>query len=417
MAGTVTVRMYNVGFGDSFLVTVNRENATWRMLIDCGVHNQGNARPIRESVRAIIDDLRATADGGIPHLDVVVATHRHVDHIVGFSLDDWEEVEVGEVWLPFVANPNDPDTQALRHPETAQRLLGLIKRRTLDLNPGQWPDPIVAARMFALNSFGNTDAMDRLLSRNGQHFATTPNVRFLPDKTNPDMPLELPHVEARVHVLGPGRDPDQLKKMNPPANAGWLHLDLDTPLDEDFPDDVTPLFDPVFVVDDESRLSTTLDQTRRSLGLNNLTNDTGLLTAASILERAVNNTSLFLVLEVGGTRLVFPGDAQHGPWQHVLDTLRKRALIADAAFYKIGHHGSHNATPQQFVTKVWCNGSPAMLPYGPVERWKDTIPKRGLLDALHAHGHTVTRADAPEAIPGTVTVHADLWSELTITIA
>lgn len=417
MAGVVSVRMYNVGFGDAFLVNVTRAGAVWRLLLDCGVHNQGQARPIRDSVNAIIADLRAAAADGVPRVDVVAATHRHADHISGFALDEWAEVEVGEVWLPFVADPTDPDATALRHPDAARRLLGLIEQRTHGLNADRWPPELAAAQQFALNSFGNSDAMDRLLSRNGLHFATTPPVRFLPDRTNPDAPIELPTVGALVHVLGPSRDPEQLKKMNPPANVGWWELDLDQPPDPTARETSRPLFHPVFVVDDPSRLPEALDQSRRSLGLAKLTNDAGLLTAASILERAVNNTSLFLVLDVAGTRLVFPGDAQHGPWQHVLDTAASAALLKDAAFYKIGHHGSHNATPKRFVEEVWRDGGQAMLPWGLVKRWEETIPKQEILEALHAHGHTVTRADRPQEVPGTVTVRDDLWSEVTIPTA
>ena len=78
--------MYNVGFGDAFRVTVRRGDETWRMLVDCGVHSHGQARPLAESVKNIIDDL-AEDCGGTPHLDVVVATHHHRDHIVGFADD------------------------------------------------------------------------------------------------------------------------------------------------------------------------------------------------------------------------------------------------------------------------------------------------------------------------------------------
>ena len=34
---TVTIRMYNVGFGDAFLVTVAKGKQRWRMVIDCAV--------------------------------------------------------------------------------------------------------------------------------------------------------------------------------------------------------------------------------------------------------------------------------------------------------------------------------------------------------------------------------------------
>ncbi len=412
MTGTVTVRMYNVGFGDAFLVTVRRNDATWRMLIDCGVHNQGRARPIREVVDAVIADLRAAADDGVPRLDVIASTHRHADHISGFSIDSWAEVEVAQVWLPFVADDQDPDTRSLRHEETARLLLDHIAQRTRGLAADQWPPALATAQAFALNSLSNADAMDLLLCRNGRHFATTPRIVFLPDRDDPDTPIPLPGIGGLAHVLGPSRDPEQLKRMSPPAQAGWLALDPDAPLGGDTGS--TPLFDPVFEVQDPSQLPGSLEQTRRSLRLHQLNNDAGLLSAASILERAVNNTSLFLVLDVAGTRLVFPGDAQYGAWDHVLSTPSNRALLADAAFYKIGHHGSHNATPKSFVEEIWHDGGHAMLPYGMVTRWKDSIPKRELLEALDAHQHVVTRADDPSPAPDVV-VHDDLWSEVTIT--
>jgi hypothetical protein len=64
----------------------------------------------------------------------------------------------------------------------------------------------------------------------------------------------------------------------------------------------------------------------------------------------LNNTSVILLFEIGGSRLVFPGDAQLENWSYALhecddaDAIRKR--LADARFYKVGHHGSLNATPK-----------------------------------------------------------------------
>ncbi|HEY5844425.1 MAG TPA: hypothetical protein VIU87_23725, partial [Mycobacterium sp.] len=113
MAGdtTIEIRMYYVGFGDAFRVTVRKGDETFRMLVDCGVHSQGHARDMKESVRNIIDDLTADC-GRTPRLDVVVATHHHTDHVSGFAVDFWEEVEVGEVWVPFIEDTKDPDAQS-----------------------------------------------------------------------------------------------------------------------------------------------------------------------------------------------------------------------------------------------------------------------------------------------------------------
>jgi beta-lactamase superfamily II metal-dependent hydrolase len=414
MTMTVTVRMYNVGFGDAFLVTVTHEGVAWRMLVDCGVHMHGRARPISEVVDAIIADLRAVSTDGSAYLDVLVATHHHADHISGLAEDAWSHVRVGEVWVPFVEDPTDPDAVSLRQAQTtaAKQLVGLLEHRTHGLDPGAWPVAVTTARSFAMNSSGNAKATNRLLGREGVGFATTPNVRYLPSTTELENSLATTLERVTVHVLGPSRDPAQLKRMDPPAGAGWLRLDA--PL-TDAGSPTTALFNDAFTIPHEL-VPTELEEARSTLRLGSLDNDEGLLAAASVLERSVNNTSLFFVLDVAGTKLLFPGDAQEGAWDHVLDDPVKRALVADVAFYKIGHHGSHNATPKRFVETILQDGGQAMLPWGLVKAWRDSIPKTELLAALDAHHHHVTRADAPVAVPDVVTVHDDLWSEVTLQV-
>ncbi|MEB0260025.1 hypothetical protein QN346_21615, partial [Undibacterium sp. 5I1] len=77
-------------------------------------------------------------------------------------------------------------------------------------------------------------------------------------------------------------------------------------------------------------------------------------------------------LDVSGTRLLFVGDSQEGAWEHVLDDPVSKALGSSVAFYKIGHHGSHNATPKPFVESVLGQGAYAMLPWGLVKQWENT---------------------------------------------
>lgn len=79
-----------------------------------------------------------------------------------------------------------------------------------------------------------------------------------------------------------------------------------------------------------------------------------LLSLVRILDDALNNTSLILLFEIAGTRLLFPGDAQIENWRYALrDAPRAqeiRSRLATADLYKVGHHGSLNATPR---TLLW----------------------------------------------------------------
>ena len=402
---TVAVRMYNVGFGDSFLVTVRDGRETWRMLVDCGVHSQGRARPIEAVVDAIIDDLTAeAAPGQPPALDVVVATHRHADHISGYAYDRWSQVHVGEVWLPFVEDPHDKDAARIRasHQLAAEQLDSVFRDR------GARAPLEAMASAFALNALGNDDSMDRLHGRGGRGFLNKPTLRFLPALDPGRNVIDTRLSDVRVHVLGPPRDPAQLKVMDPPKNVEWLVRDARQLSDVD---SAAPLFGGAFVAENATPA---LHRQRTQLRLTRTSDVDSLVAAAAVLENALNNTSVFLLLDVRGVKLLFPGDAQQGAWDHVLDDPAKRRLLDDLAFYKIGHHGSHNATPRRFVTEILGDGKYAMLPWGLVRRWADTIPKKALLTALAEHRTRLIRADSARKAPH-VKVDGDLWSEVAFT--
>jgi hypothetical protein len=132
------------------------------------------------------------------------------------------------------------------------------------------------ADSLALNSIGNAKATDRLLSRNGTQFRNRPPVFYVPDLNHAKNVIALPIAGASIHLLGPSRDPKQLALMDPPTSAQWLQLDPHQSADGDT-----------------------------------------LLSAAAVLERSVNNASVYFVLDVSGTRLLFVGDAQEGAWMHV----------------------------------------------------------------------------------------------------
>src|SRR5215207_5247733 len=77
----IKVRMYRQGLGDCFLITIPRKDGNpFYVVIDCGVilGTKNSGKVMKEVVEHIIKTT-----GG--HVDVVVATHEHWDHISGFN--------------------------------------------------------------------------------------------------------------------------------------------------------------------------------------------------------------------------------------------------------------------------------------------------------------------------------------------
>ena len=363
---TATLRMYAVGFGDCFLLTVPRfGQRPWRMLVDCGVHGMGRGE---HSLGTVIGDVIETCRdgvvgagagagaGGNPVIDLVVASHRHQDHIAGFTDARWDEVTVGEVWLPWCEDPTDTEAQRLR-----TRLDGaartLHQRFAVD-------GPEIAA--IALNSLSNERAMTTL--RDG--FAGTPTRRF--QSATAPVRTELAGLpDARIHLLGPARSEEAIKAMDPPDLERWLAWGLRPralgltlgqglglrrargPVGAAGAEAAGP-FGPAYGITDREVFRQRyphLDADDALLDHPVLAPDDA-LAAASWLDRCLNNTSLVFVVEIEDVRIVFPGDAQWGVWREILANTDARALLERATLYKVSHHGSHNGSPKSLVHDV-----------------------------------------------------------------
>lgn len=242
MSGTIRVRMYQVGFGDCFLIEFPREGQVtpFRVLVDCGAHSSGYPedgwKPERV-VNQIITDV--TPAGGEPHLDVVVATHRHQDHVVGFRASAWKDVSVGDVWLPWTEDPKDPLARSIlnRQSRLAFGLQGAFnspefERRWLNQTKKS------ALRDLVANSLTNAKAMKTL----HKGFKNKPKPRFI-SVGDPSTITPSGCPELTVHILGPSRDPEVIRDMDPPAGQSYLRfLDPARPLDSEAPPE-SPSFD------------------------------------------------------------------------------------------------------------------------------------------------------------------------------
>jgi beta-lactamase superfamily II metal-dependent hydrolase len=386
-ARQVRVRMYNVGFGDAFLVLVPVGDRERRILFDCGSIEAAPGAPMASIVNRIVQDV--TDADGVPRIDVVVATHRHKDHVSGFGQAAWENVEVKEVWMPWTEHPTDEEARKIRDVQ-ARLALGLdtsLKAQAAALSAAEKPklrryqDIVANALMLS-----NEKAMRTLHSG----FRGDPKRRFLPTKTDDRRTLEtdaLPGV--RIHVLGPSRNPEVIRDMNPPKGESFLRLHALV----DQPTGLPPApFSPEFreVVYTGGGEPLTLDDEQAIQSAGSLSD----LAVAVALDKAVNGTSLMLLLEIAGTFLLFPGDAQWGTWNAALEDPEWKELLRRVAFYKIGHHGSHNATPKEFVEEVMQDGVCCMASTLTRQIWPD-IPRHELLAGLATKKAKIVRSDQP----------------------
>jgi hypothetical protein len=215
---------------------------------------------------------------------------------------------------------------------------------------------------------------------------------FLPEKDRSRATFEpevLPGVT--VHVMGPSRNPDVIRNMDPPAGQSYLRLLEPDSLDaskapEPFTVDWALNPDEFLGMYPHLRLTPKDLRAAREAG-------SGLEEAlGAALDSAINGTSLMLMFRVGQAYLLFPGDAQWGTWKEALDNPEWRGLLKRTGFYKIGHHGSHNATPLDFVEKVLGNDFQAMASVKPTAKWQG-IPREPLLKALRTKSKRVIRSD------------------------
>jgi beta-lactamase superfamily II metal-dependent hydrolase len=386
---SVSVRMYNTGFGDCFLLTFPAPDRPRKVLIDCGRHTSCKGGPkLSRVVQQVLDDIQEP-DG--PRIDVVVCTHRHQDHVEGFDRDGWENVTVSEVWMPWTEHPTDPVARSIcdRQSTKAQKLRMGIASLAMD------EEDRTHLLGYVGNNLVNAEAMKLL----HEGFLGKPQRRFLPEPEPASArltPEALPGVE--VFVLGPSRNPDVMREMEPPEEESYLRAAC---LAAQQSGARPAPFDARWAMDRatyEQRAGLSLDPDLPQASEQHIGDlgDDALLEAAARLEEAVNSTSLVLLFHVGKAWMLFPGDAQWGTWNAILNEGDHARNLDKLTFYKVGHHGSHNATPHSFVKRFVNDKVRLMMPYGPVTKWP-SIPKHELLELLEEKHAAMARSDQEPA--------------------
>lgn len=416
----IRVRMYDVGFGDCFLVTFPCPGGERTVLIDCGVHAMSRGK---HSMSSVLTDLFRTLRARTPasRVDVVVASHRHQDHVSGFvDQDRWAEISVGEVWLPWTEDPADSDARRIK--DRQSKRARLLLRLAADKQKDDWQVVAALAENSNPRSYTNSVAMATL----HEGFSGEPQRYFLPESapggritrfTTPNLP------GVTVHILGPSRDEADIRDMEPPANESYLALGKGRSIAVE--ERQSPFDHWRITQGDYAAKYPHLALKKNQIGTVVNAGNLDAMALAVSLEKAVNGTSLMLAFEFGDAVLLFPGDAQWGTWDRVLRDPEKSAVVDRATLLKVGHHGSHNATPRQFVEKTRDEAiRAALVSVGPtkVPNWKQ-IPRGPLLAALEARSTTVIRSDVRAELTSETQTElgyrahrSGLWTEISVPV-
>jgi hypothetical protein len=403
---SITVRMYRPGLGDCFLLTFRGTQGTTPvkrfMLIDCGVLT-GTASE-SERLRKIVESIQKETSGV---LHTMVVTHEHADHLSGFGYHkeifaDRSKFQIGEVWLGWTEDKDDPEVREIYSAVRAVPIQVLEKALEELKKTGHHSFEAIKKVTQFLQNNGMDEAKEIAKAHDIEPLFLRPSA----DADGPSRVITWDDFGGvRFHVLGPPEDPELLKRSDPPKTKTRLdqgealnsstafamavmhmaaaqgnlsdseHLSisdieemfelslpfesaLGIPLDALNPParkTIEPVGEPQVTVPAD-----VLEFFKRYYGLRHSLDktsgpdwrriDSDWLDAAGALalnlDGDINNTSLVLAIEIGegGKVLLFAADAQYGNWLSWAMTRRGMDLLRRTVFYKVGHHGSHNAT-------------------------------------------------------------------------
>jgi beta-lactamase superfamily II metal-dependent hydrolase len=369
MNESIRIRMYQAGFGDCFLLHLPTSAGARTMLVDCGSLGGGDPA-FKKVVERLLKDVNN-------HLDVIVATHRHRDHISGFEQDAWKNVTATEVWMPWTERPDDAVALRIR---SAQENLARSLHEALPANA----DP--GLRFLAENALTNEKARDRLLQLGAGPTSTLRWIACEAPGVNSFQSPALPGIE--VYVFGPLRDEKTFADMEPPKEQNFARR-TGIAAGEAGAQRGAGAFPLPWCV----QMGPLSDE---EINLVRLATPDAQLELLALNDNLINSTSIMLVLRVGGTHLLLPGDAQWSTWKAALADPARRELLTKTTFYKVGHHGSENATPVEFSTDVLKGRTNVVSMASWVKRanWA-RIPEPHLVDSLKKLGHFADHETKP----------------------
>ena len=390
----VTVRMYRQGHGDCFLIAFPREDdeRPYYVLIDCGYKPGSQDTLPNNSFINIVNDIGEATDHKI---DLVIITHEHQDHVNGFWKKNdpyFGDFEIFESWFAWTEDPTDEIANSLRKKHRDQ-LIGLVEARNL-LGLSVNADNKSLSRIDSLLGFElGGEGYDvfqlnemRLAVADLEKSVNKQGMKLVKDKSRENRgvqylrPGQYKKLQGSggigAYVLGPPRREDLLSSENPADNEGFpsaggqglsftaaVNPDIETlsPFRREYRVELKDAFGHGFFKemygekgdgnDDTEGAKVPKNAAWRRIDHDWLSSTENL---ALKLNTGINNTSLVLAFELPKSKkiLLFVGDAQRGNWISWHDqtwnvnqtTVTAKDLLSRTVLYKVGHHGSHNAT-------------------------------------------------------------------------
>jgi hypothetical protein len=358
------LRAYNVGFGDCLLLKLTFDDAdesTRCVLFDFG-STQLPDRAAANHMEGIANDIADQCGG---KLAMVVATHRHADHISGFGDADTGPIIAGlqpevvvQPWTedPALAtNAKEPAATGARgkHVALARTMAnmqafaaGARAEGARLQNLAGFPKSVADKVAFlGETNLKNKAAVKRLMTMGVRKpvyakFGDKLKVRDLLPGVTIDVlgPPTLKQAPAIAHQAS--TDADEFWHLA--ANWGRA-VEAGSAAVDDLGPQLAPLFPNAVIENVPQAAKWLVPQISRAYA-------DDMLSILRTMDGVLNNTSLILLLQIGDTTLLFPGDAQIENWSYALfnapnhTAIRKR--LAETNVYKVGHHGSLNATPK-----------------------------------------------------------------------
>ena len=424
----VTVRMFCHGLGDCFLISIPQGGTRpYVILIDCGIAmGTASETELMKRVTRKIVDLTKDAASKKSTVDLLVVTHEHRDHVSGFiqGADELAPIEFKKVWFAWTENRQDALANELRlkHAKekatlarafaTARSLAAASRSSSRFLKSLQG----VLAFHGAIPAAGGKQVdVAAAMATAGKLAKSSEPATLLPGNV-----LPLPGANegtargVQAFILGPPHDGTKLRRINPSkktpetyekktttpepsfaslgmswawaaamsAQASEAGLGTDQNAGQEA-EQAMP-FDAKWRQDLKALEKSKEEFFRRNYfgsdAQRRIDADwlwSGAQRLALYMETYTNNTSLALAFELPISKkvLLFAADAQIGNWLswHEANyktgdgrTLNASNLLANTVLYKVGHHGSHNATLRQQGVELMTH--PELVAMLPVEK-------------------------------------------------